>query len=48
MEVDGDILLPGALWGKDLTTAPCLIEEVAGHLAGILEKGVRQAIQAVA
>ena len=37
-----------ARWGKDLTAAPCLIEEVAGHPAGILEKGVRQTIQAVA
>ena len=34
--------------GKDLTTVPGLVEEVTGHLAGILEKGVRKAIQAVA
>jgi tagaturonate reductase len=42
------VLANASLWGKDLTTVPSLVDEVAGHLAGILEKGVRQAIQAVA
>ena len=42
------VLANASLWGKDLTVVPNLVEEVAGHLAAILEKGIGPAMQEVA
>ena len=42
------VMANASLWGKDLTAIPNLVEEVAGHLAAILEKGIEPAMRTVA
>jgi len=42
------VLANASLWGRDLTAVPNLVEEVAGHLAAILEKGIGPAMRTVA